>query len=311
MKENDEKDDESLNNTVVEVKEKFPKLLHFAAKAVTNLPPKAKEFLNKSNPSGWAKYLRILDIERRAWELQQKLDDPSRSEQIDEERKRNERLQELYNPDGHRYGFIWCGEKKMRRNTISVPREVNLEEEVLPTPRTQDDLSETPRTRKRLAQFSSLETSPEEWLTAGRTSKNKSAKKKMKQFQVETPETIVRNFYTVLDSIQAEVDIPQETHEDKDEEIYGPVIRNPLHITKLEEREDTIEEGEIVTVKDDDEADKREEQPEIVLMSTGSTVASNVMSISDTNTAEDEPMEITEDAEASHRGPEDDDISLL
>ena len=98
---------------------------------------------------------------------------------------------------------------------------------------------------------------------------------------------------------------------DKDEEIYGPVIRNPLHITKLEEREDTIEEGEIVTVKDDDEADKREEQPEIVLMSTGSTVASNVMSISDTNTAEDEPMEITEDAEASHRGPEDDDISLL
>ena len=54
-----------------------------------------------------------------------------------------------------------------------------------------------------------------------------------------------------------------------------------------------------------------QEQPETVLMSTGSTVSSNVMSISDTNPAEDEPMEITEETGASLQNPGDDDISLL
>lgn len=313
MREDDD-DNNTLNNTVVEVQTKIPKLKQIAIKAVTNLPPKIKEFLKESNSSDWGKYLHCVDIERRAWELQRKLDDPSCAEQVDQERRRNERIQEQYNPDGHRYGFIWCG-TKTRRNSISVPREVNLEEEVSPRSRTQDDIPDTPKTRKRLAQFSSPDTSPEEWRTANRT-KNKSAKKKLKQLQVETADTIVRNFYSVLDTIQNEVDVHPEAIDDKDDEIYGPIIRNPLHITTLDEdgNSNDIEEGEIVTIKDDEEENKEminQEQPETVLMSTGSTVSSNVMSISDTNPAEDEPMEITEETGASLQNPGDDDISLL
>ena len=98
---------EDLNVTVVE----------------NNVKPQPNETNN-------ADYLKLIDIERKAWVLQRKLKNPSQAEEIDREERRLEEIQRRENPDGSRYGYIWMGklddeeeERGRRRNSTGSVRE--------------------------------------------------------------------------------------------------------------------------------------------------------------------------------------------
>ena len=74
-------------------------------------------------------YLKLIDIERKAWVLQRKLKNPSQVEEIDREERRLEEIQRRENPDGTRYGYIWMGklddgeeERGRRRNSTGSVR---------------------------------------------------------------------------------------------------------------------------------------------------------------------------------------------
>ena len=97
---------EDLNVTVVE----------------NNVKPQPNEANN-------ADYLKLIDIERKAWVLQRKLKNPSQAEDIDREERRLEEIQRRENPDGSRYGYIWMGklddeeeERGRRRNSTGSVR---------------------------------------------------------------------------------------------------------------------------------------------------------------------------------------------
>ena len=155
------------------------------------------------NNSEWRDYLRLLDMERKAYELQQKLNDPNPEahKRIDEKRKHNEELQRIVNPEGKVFGMVWCGDLNKRRTNSTGAKE--------------DDFTpvQTKNKKKRSAKTAQFSSSPEEDQEQGR----KSVRKKRNRSLSEGNDVAARNIYEVLDL--------EEDSEDQgtDDEVYAPV----------------------------------------------------------------------------------------
>ena len=224
-----------------------------------------ENYLLNKNSADWPKYLEVIDLQRRGWELSKKLANPELADQIDMERKKNEELQRKYNPDGSKFGMIWCGPlspRPRRRSTGSEPGEATVEPEV----RAKDD-SYTPAasTNKRNAHFSS---SPEEDSPVSRNrGGRKSAKKKRKGSTFPGDEPVqVKNFYAVLGDIMDKEE--DEDQQQEEENVTQEPSKNPLQISDevitLDSDQDTPEKGDGSQEKPDEVQENSEEDIQLI-----------------------------------------------
>ena len=146
-----------------------------------------KDYIANKDNAAWPQYLKVVDLERRAYEVTKKLQDPDNASAVDEERKRNEDLQRRFNPKGDKYGFVWCGPLARRNSTGSSST-------LAQDPVQKEDDGFTPvqrrQRKKRTAHFSS---SPEE----GKEISAKQVRKRSRSVKT-SDRTEVRNFFAAL-----------------------------------------------------------------------------------------------------------------
>ena len=287
---------DTLNETAIENLANIAATEKLAAVAVAN--DKLETFQNSKRNSSfqeWPDYLKVTDLQRRAYELDLKLKNPSRAHEVDEERKKNEEIQRTCNPEGKHYGAIWCGELppkeaaddqptpssstqdvtndtngnlelRSRRNSIGSAREL-AEDYGVPvlqdSNRSKDDSDGyTPVSTKRKKRQANFSSSPEEDKDQSQKGeKSKSAKKKSKVVKDSDPQITVKNFYNVLQELtgpEGEADVSMQ----EDPEIIIEEEQNPLQISSQvsqshlhPEDEDSNE----VLIIEDDAKEQRED----------------------------------------------------
>ena len=205
-----------------------------------------QNYIANKNNAVWPQYLKVVDLERRAYEVTKKLQDPANAAAVDEERRKNEDLQRRFNPKGDKYGFVWCGplQPLQRRNSTGSSAQQNQ-----PTTSEADGFTPVQRRhrKKRTAHFSS---SPEdEDFTSV-----KQVRKRSKSVK-STERTEVRNFFAALANSSINRDDADPLAPSADEKEEG-------EITNQEDRADLT--VDLSSGEEDKAKEDKEEQPELV-----------------------------------------------